>query len=88
MFVIQYAFVALIWFPGYMYLPFYCLYGLKFSTGFNYLFEGPSRLSDPQLYTFDLNAEYFSSNFNFNLIFCLIPFIGILISKFILYKTP
>ena len=39
MFAIQYSFVMIIWLKGYLYLPFYCLIGTKYSTGFNYQFH-------------------------------------------------
>ena len=38
-FVVQYAFISLIWFPKSLTLPFYCLINLKYSTAYNYPFQ-------------------------------------------------
>ena len=74
--VVQYTFIVLIWTPGYLHLPYYYMSGLKYSTGYNYLFSSSTYPTNPeQVYTFDLSLEYFSSNFNFVMILPLIPIV-------------
>lgn len=83
MFVVQYAFISLIWFPKYLALPFYCLINLKYSTAYNYPFlkPTPTAVVPPQLYTLGLSASSFYSNVNFCCVVFVIAWIGLVVSK-------
>ena len=87
MFVIQYAFISVIFIQRFLPLPIYCLKSLQYSVGYHYPFSEPmASPNPPQSYAFNINTDYFFSNFNFFGLTCVLPLIGILISK-IVYKN-
>ena len=66
--------------PGTMYLPFYYLKELKYSSGFNYPFlDSPLSFDPPHAYILGLSTSYFSSNFNLMSILYFIPLIMLII---------
>ena len=84
MFVIQYAFISIIFIQQFIPLPIYCLRSLQYSVGYHYPFSEPvASPNPPQSYAFNINTEYFTSNFNFFGLTCVLPLIGILISKLV-----
>ena len=86
MFVIQYCFVCLLWLKGKLALPVYSLFNLIYSTGYNKGYhEDISVEMPPHAYTFNVNALYFSSNFNYIAILYILPLIPLLVTK-ILYE--
>lgn len=79
MMVLQYSFIALLWYPNYLHPSYYFMQGLKYSAGYNYPFYElvPSN-TPPQISTFSLSNQYFLGNMNIVLLLPLIPILPLI----------
>ena len=81
MFVVQYAFVSLIWCSK-ITLTSYSLNGLKYATGYNIKFgEIPEVDEPPYASLYEVDGLFFYNNFNVFGITYLVPLVGFLITK-------
>lgn len=87
-FVLQYAFISLLWFSSYLYLPYYCLSPLQFSPGYHYpLAEASETENPPQAQTFGVVPESLLSNFNVNCLFYVVPLVSMAVAAVVYWCT-
>ena len=86
MFVIQYAFVSLLWLNR-ITLTSYSLNGLKYATGFNFNFEEiPETENPPQASLYQIDSTKFVNNFNICGTAYLLGIVGFIVTKIIYNK--
>ena len=87
MFIVQYAFICMIWLNGFLPLPIYTFRNLQYSVGYNYHYDISTTGTPPQAELFSLSQLYFASNMNYFAITYILPLIGVLIAKIVDCRT-